>query len=85
MIVRNAYRIEPAGTQFNLIGPEDERVAEYTAEDDAKQHLERCVRDASMLDTAKLLVNIAVKTHMLTHGVNRETALHWVRIASDMA
>jgi hypothetical protein len=38
-----------------------------------------------MLDTAELLVNIAVKTHMLTHGVDRETALRWLRCASEIA
>ena len=32
-----------------------------------------------MRDTAKLLVNIAVETHMLMHGVDRETALHCIR------
>ena len=31
-----------------------------------------------MRDTAKLLVNIAVETHMLMHGVDRETALHCI-------
>jgi len=47
--------------------------------------MERCERDAAMLDTAELLVNIAVKTHMLTHGVDRETALRWLRCASEIA
>jgi len=37
-----------------------------------------------MLDTAELLVNIVVKTHMLTRGVDRQTALHLVRCASEI-
>lgn len=39
-----------------------------------------------MLDTAELLVNIVVKMHMLTHahGVDRQTAVHWVRCASEI-
>jgi hypothetical protein len=37
-----------------------------------------------MLDTAELLVNIVIKTHMPTRGVDRQTALHWVRCASEI-
>ena len=38
----------------------------------------RCEKEAAMLETAKLLVDIAVKTHMLIHSVDRETALYWI-------
>jgi ketosteroid isomerase-like protein len=32
-----------------------------------------------MYETAKLLVDTAVKTHMEIHDVDRETAEHWIR------
>jgi hypothetical protein len=73
------------GNQFRVIDAVGEELGAYSTEDTAKQGVERCEKDAAMLDTAELLVNIAVKTHMLTHGVDRETALRWVRCASEMA
>jgi uncharacterized protein YcgI (DUF1989 family) len=78
--VPNPYRIEPAGTQFRVIDPEGEQVGTYSSEADAQQDMERCEKQYAMVDTAKLLVNIAVKTHMLMHGVDRETALFSLRI-----
>jgi len=85
MILTNAFRVELIGNQFQVIDASGEEMGTYPSEDAARQAMERCERDAAMLDTAELLVNIAVKTHMLTHGVDRETALRWLRCASEMA
>ncbi len=62
----NDYRIEPAGSQF---------------EDAAKQDIERCEREDRMYETAKQLVDTAIKAHMQMHGVDRETARYCVNSA----
>jgi hypothetical protein len=85
MILETVFRVELIGNQFRVIDAGGEEMGTYPTEDAARQVLERCEKDAAMLSTAELLVNIAVKTHMLTHGVDRETALRWVRCASEMA
>jgi hypothetical protein len=85
MMLANAFRVAFVRNQYRVIDAVGEEVGAYPTEDAAKQGLERCEKDAAMLNTAELLVNIAVKTHMLTHGVDRETALRWVRCASEMA
>ena len=85
MILETVFRVELIGNQFRVIDADGEEMGAYPSEDAAKQVMERCERDAAMLDTAELLVNIAVKTHMLTHGVDRETALRWLRCASEIA
>jgi hypothetical protein len=77
--------LELIGNQFRVIGAEGEQMGAYPNEDAARQVMGRGERDAAMLDTAELLVNIAVKTHMLTPGVDRETALRWLRCASEIA
>ncbi len=84
-MLANAFRVELIGNQFRVIDAGGEEMGTYRSEDAARQGMERCERDAAMLDTAELLVNIAVKTHMLTHGVDRETALRWLRCASEIA
>jgi hypothetical protein len=38
-------------------------------------------REDALLDTAQLLVNVAVKGHILIHETDRETALYWIRKA----
>jgi hypothetical protein len=70
----NDYRIQPAGTQFILIDPWDEQVAAYPTEDAARQGIERCKKEDAMYETAKQLVDTAIKAHMQMFGVDRETA-----------
>ena len=84
MISGNAHRVELIGNEFRVVDALGEEMGTYATEDAARQGMERCEKDAEMLNTAGLLVNIAVKTHMLTHGVDRDTALRWVRCASEM-
>jgi hypothetical protein len=37
-----------------------------------------------MLETAKLLLENAIKAHMQIHGVDHDTALYWIRSASEV-
>jgi hypothetical protein len=80
----NEYRIEPIGAEFRVIDREGAQVGSFSTEDSARQGMERCEKEVPMLDTAKLLVDIAVKTHMLIHGVDRETALYWICRSADV-
>jgi len=84
MIAGNEFRVELIGNQFRVVDAVGEEVGAYTTEDAAKEAVERCEKDAAMLDTAEVLVNIAVKTHMLAHRVDRETGRHWVRCAAEI-
>ena len=85
MISPNEYRVKLIENQFRVIDAFGEEVGAYSTEDGAKEGMERCEKDSAMLDTAELLVNFAVKTHILNYGVDRETALQWIRCASEMA
>ena len=78
MIVKNGYRIEPVGAEFRVIDPEGAQVGSFSTEDDARQDMQRCEKQAAMPATAKLFVDIAIKTHVLIHGVDHETALYWI-------
>jgi hypothetical protein len=78
MIVKNEYRIEPIGAEFRVINPEGAQVGSFSTEDDARQGMQRCEKEAAMSDTAKLLLDIAIRTHMLIHGVDHETASYWI-------
>ncbi len=75
------YKIETVGGQFIVVDPWDEIVDRYPTEDAARQDIERCKKEDAMYETAKLLVDIAVKAHMQMHGVDRETAERWIRDA----
>jgi hypothetical protein len=77
----NDYRIESAGSAFILIDDADEQVNTYRTEDAAKKDLERCKREDAMWESAKFLVDIAIKTHMEMYGVDRDTARYWINSA----
>ena len=72
------YRIEPVGSQFIVIDPWGEQVDRYPTEEAARQDIERHKVEDAMWETAKLLVDVAIKAHMEIHGVDRETARYWV-------
>jgi hypothetical protein len=38
-----------------------------------------------MWESAKLLIDTAIKAHMQMHGVDRETARYWVSRATEAA
>lgn len=77
------YRIEAAGSQFRLTDTDGQELGEYSTAEAANEELRRREKEDAMLDTAKLLINVAVKAHMQIYGSDRETALYWIRRASD--
>ena len=81
----NDYRIEPAGPAFIVIDDLGERVGTYPTEEIAKQDIQRCKKEDAMYQTAKQLVDTAIKAHMEMFGVDRETARYWVCSASETA
>lgn len=63
--MNNEYRIEPIGAQlFIVIDPAGEQVGRYATEEAAKQDIERCECEDRLCETAKLLVDTAIKAHM---------------------
>jgi hypothetical protein len=46
--------------------------------------IERCKKEDQMYETAKQLMDMAIKAHMQVFGVDRETARYWIRSASDV-
>ncbi|SRR6266480_5087142 len=65
----NEYRIEPAGAQFIVIDPAGEQVNTYPTIEAARQEIERCKREEKMYESAKLLVDTAIKS---AHGTGLE-------------
>ena len=84
MPMTNDYRIEPAGPAFIVIDPWGEQLVNtYPTEDAARQDIERCKKEDAMYETAKQLVDFAIKAHMQVFGVDRETARYWVCSAAE--
>jgi hypothetical protein len=76
------YRIESSGNQFTVVDPWGEQLVDtYPTEDAARQDIERCKKEDAMWETAKLLVDAAIKAHMQLHDVDRETASYWINSA----
>ena len=78
------YRIVAAGSQFTALDAAGVHVGIYSSEEAAGQGVERRRKQDAMLETAKLLLDTATKAHMQIYGVNRETALYWIRSASEV-
>jgi hypothetical protein len=57
----------------------------YATEQAAKQEIERCKKNDEMWETAKLLVDVAVKVHMERFGVDCDTAQYWIQSAAETA
>lgn len=82
--MNTSYRIEPAGTGFVVIDPWGEHLVDtYPTEDAAQQDIERCKAEDSMYDTAGQLVDLSIKMLMKMHGIDRQTALYWIRSATE--
>ena len=77
----NNYRIEPVGSAFIVIDDLGEPVGRYPTEDAAQQDIQRCMKEDAMWETAKLLVDAAIKAHTQMHDVDRETASYWINSA----
>ena len=80
----NEYRIEPVGSRFAVIDPWGERVGTYPTGEVAKQDIERCKKEDRMYETAKQLMDTAIKAHMQMFEIDRETAQYWIRSASEV-
>jgi uncharacterized protein (TIGR02246 family) len=78
------YRIVAAGSQFTALDAAGVHVGIYPTEEAAGQGVERRRKQDAKLETAKLLLDTAAKAHMQIHGVDRETALYWIRSASEV-
>ncbi len=77
----NGYRVEPVGNAFIVIDDLGEPVGRYPTEEEAQKDIERCKKEDAMWETAKLLVDTAIKAHMQMYSVDRETARYWINSA----
>jgi hypothetical protein len=75
------YRIESTGHAFVVIDDASERVDMYPTEVAAQRDIERCKKEDAMWETARRLVDVAVKTHMETFNIDRKTAAYWINSA----
>jgi uncharacterized protein (TIGR02246 family) len=78
------YRIVAAGSQFTALDAAGVHVGIYPSEEAAGQGVERRRKQDAMLETAKLLLDTAARAHMQIYGVDRETALYWIRSATEV-
>ena len=76
------YRIEPSAGHFIVIDPWGERlVDDYPNVQAAERDIERYKKEDAMWETAKQLMEAAIKTHMQIHGVDRATSQYWIESA----
>jgi hypothetical protein len=78
------YRIESVGSQYIVVDPWDEIVGRFSSEEEAQKNIERCKREDAISDTARLLVDNAIRAHMQLHGVDRDTARRATRDAAEI-
>jgi hypothetical protein len=78
------YRVESADRHFTIIDAAVNQVGVYPTEEAARQAVERGKKQDAMLETATLLLENAIKAHMQIHGVDHDTALYWIRSASEV-
>jgi hypothetical protein len=81
--MNTAYRVEVAGSEFAVIDPWGQQVNTYATEELAKQDIERCKSEDLLYETAQQLVDLSVKTVMKMHSIDRQTALYWIRSATE--
>jgi hypothetical protein len=80
--MKDDYRIESDGNAFTVIDDVGEEVGTYATKEAADKDIERCKKEDAMWETAKTLVDIAIKTHMQMYGVDRETSHYWISSAT---
>jgi hypothetical protein len=73
------YKIEPVGSQFIVVDPWDEIVGRYTSAEEAQQNIKRFKKEHAVSETARLLVENAIKALMRLSGVDRDTAERAIR------
>jgi hypothetical protein len=77
------YRIRPDGPQFEIIDGAGETVGVCKTMRKAEHEITLCKKEDVMWESAKLLIEKAVKAYMKKHGVNSRTAHYWIREAAD--
>jgi hypothetical protein len=77
------FRIESAGSEFNVIDPRAVQVGRHATEQGAKKDMERCKREDGRHETAKQLVDTAMTEHVELFGIRREAASYWIRSAAE--
>jgi hypothetical protein len=55
----------------------------YPTEEAAQQVIERCKSEDLLYDTAEQLVDLSLKSLMKMHTIDRQTALYWIRSATE--
>ena len=68
-----------------MVDPWGEIVNRFSTEDAARQDIERCEREDAMWETAKMMVDTAVKAHMKMHCVDRAVSRYWISSAAEVA
>jgi len=56
-------------------------VDDYPSVEAAERDIERYKKEDAMWESAKQLMETAIKTHMQLHGVERATAQYWIESA----
>jgi hypothetical protein len=80
----STYHIKASGNAFIVIDPWGEQLVDvFPTEDAAKRDIERCKSEDLLYDTAGQLVDLATKTLMKMHSIDRQTALYWIRSATE--
>lgn len=78
------YRTELTGTQFVVFDSLDELVGKYDTEDAANKSITEFMKEDAMYETAKLLIESAIKAHMEQFNVSREMAGYWIRCGAEV-
>jgi hypothetical protein len=77
------YRVVPDHSKFLVTDNGGEIIDVCNTVQDAKRRIAVYKKNDFMWDTARLLVNKAVKAHMKIHTVDHRTSRHWIREAAD--
>ncbi len=73
------YKIESVSKQFIVVDPWDEIVGRYTSAEEAQQNNDRCKKVDAIAETARLLVENAIKALIQLNGVDRDIADRAIR------
>jgi hypothetical protein len=77
------YRIESTGNEFRVLDPLGEYLVQtFQTEDEAKVAIAECVKEDAMLETAKILVEMAANALMKLHNVDADTASRLIKDAA---
>jgi hypothetical protein len=81
--MKHAYRIEQTDQGFAVYDRWGVQIDVYKTEDDARKEVDEWKYEEAMRETAKHLVDIAVKTLMRVHNADPATARCWILNAAE--